>query len=147
MYWNSIPAAICCVFERLTLTWDVLKSKYSQFFWNCSMININMRCIEIFLERNIMYNFYKININMRCIEILLRIMTDMRILLININMRCIEICLKYLYLMASGWLTLTWDVLKYLKGRCGVKSAPLININMRCIEIGTYQWWKIWFYD
>ena len=84
---------------------------------------------------------------MRCIEILLRIMTDMRILLININMRCIEICLKYLYLMASGWLTLTWDVLKYLKGRCGVKSAPLININMRCIEIGTYQWWKIWFYD
>ena len=147
MYWNIYPPPNSLGIRRLTLTWDVLKSKYSQFFWNCSMININMRCIEIFLERNIMYNFYKININMRCIEILLRIMTDMRILLININMRCIEICLKYLYLMASGWLTLTWDVLKYLKGRCGVKSAPLININMRCIEIGTYQWWKIWFYD
>ena len=28
-----------------------------------------MRCIEIFLERKNMYNFYKININMRCIEI------------------------------------------------------------------------------
>ena len=29
-----------------------------------------MRCIEIFLERSNMYNFYKININMRCIEMI-----------------------------------------------------------------------------
>ena len=36
--------------KRLTLTWDVLK--FLKYFWRvwCFLININMRCIEMFLE-------------------------------------------------------------------------------------------------
>ena len=32
------------------------------------------------------------------------------------------------YIIAQVRLTLTWDVLKYLKGRCGVKSAPWLTL-------------------
>ena len=49
MYWNGVTGDDFIALNGLTLTWDVLK------FWNASLfelameININMRCIEIYL--------------------------------------------------------------------------------------------------
>ena len=37
--------------------------------------------------------------------------------------------------LLSIWLTLTWDVLKFVGGINGLISGVQININMRCIEI------------
>ena len=75
---------------------------------------------------------------------------------ININMRCIEIADTYYMMNWNVRLTLTWDVLKSVKGLSNsaylfrltltwdvlklrhimqVYIANKININMRCIEI------------
>ena len=43
-----------------------------------TMININMRCIEMTTTLIIIMQNRLININMRCIEILSKTMTDMR---------------------------------------------------------------------
>ena len=43
-------------------------------------------------------------------------------------MRCIEMLDEKEKYYIKLWLTLTWDVLKYLKGRCGVKSAPWLTL-------------------
>ena len=48
MYWNSEnQLKKYAQHARLTLTWDVLKLLYEQPRNGWSMININMRCIEI----------------------------------------------------------------------------------------------------
>ena len=62
-----------------------------------------------------------------------------RRLLININMRCIEIE-QWCRRIRQRWrLTLTWDVLKYVR-RLSIRFLLLqININMRCIEM-----WLCW---
>ena len=48
MYWNSEnQLKKYAQHARLTLTWDVLKLLYEQPRNGWSMININMRCIEM----------------------------------------------------------------------------------------------------
>ena len=94
MYWNeiAIALAISCI-ERLTLTWDVLKS------------------LVIVV---IAFQLDKININMRCIEIEKVIKKVDKKGWININMRCIEICEFNAPYNHRAGLTLTWDVLKLI---------------------------------
>ena len=54
----------------LTLTWDVLKCEDGNSAELQDRININMRCIEISPYSVFMRSTELININMRCIEIL-----------------------------------------------------------------------------
>ena len=78
---------------RLTLTWDVLKS--------CRLPKGTKERIRLTLTWDVLkfhaivkaVHIYMININMRCIEIFLHLFPFPLNLLININMRCIEICL------------------------------------------------------
>ena len=70
MYWNNATLTTGC-------SWSV--------------ININMRCIEIGLQYSSKYQEAEININMRCIEIYTVLDSQ-----------------AFFY-----WLTLTWDVLKW----------------------------------
>ena len=58
---------------------------------------------------------------------------------ININMRCIEIMLILCFRKRLHWLTLTWDVLKFIVNDI-LMSIIMININMRCIEIQHAGW-------
>ena len=61
---------------------------------NGGEININMRCIEMFVSAMTSALTALININMRCIEMQAQRILDNPLARININMRCIEI--KYL---------------------------------------------------
>ena len=157
MYWNqSIPNSFETV-PWLTLTWDVLKSYWELwpiwgYYWLTLtwdvlklelinderydfMININMRCIEIqFLVILQLYQF-RININMRCIEIYQVRAVIFSVTAININMRCIEMIGQTGFTKDRSRLTLTWDVLKSVKGLSNSAYLLMININMRCIEM------------
>ena len=87
----------------------------------------------LFLHHHI--DEYSININMRCIEMFLML----QLLLLCIGLTLTWDVLKYFYVclpnLWSKWLTLTWDVLKSAPDIAGL-PATWININMRCIEIG-----------
>ncbi len=121
-----------------------------------TMINRNMRCIEMPFTWQMPTPNSLINRNMRCIEISPLPSRATNSSPINRNMRCIEMygqgksrtcqrrlietwdVLKWLLTInAVGRrirLIETWDVLKYKiwKRKIGVKK---INRNMRCIEI------------
>ena len=80
-----------------------------------------------------------ININMRCIEMYTAMTGQPAFNMININMRCIEMRQEARIAILYRRLTLTWDVLKYLSHTRTTNDSPTININMRCIEI-TWIW-------
>ena len=113
MYWNT-----------------VISSGYTLL----SLININMRCIEITIHNYIEHDTNMININMRCIEI----RNTAAYLILTSGLTLTWDVLKC---MAYTWdatfmvrLTLTWDVLKsWQMAHYDILQA--ININMRCIEM------------
>ena len=98
--------------DRLIETWDVLKYEIARFPDSATLINRNMRCIEI-SSLWIPRTCATINRNMRCIEIPLHNQHHLRFREINRNMRCIEINVCFHFFKCQFW----------------------INRNMRCIEI------------
>ena len=72
---------------------------------------------------------------MRCIEIYQVRAVIFSVTAININMRCIEMIGQTGFTKDRSRLTLTWDVLKSVKGLSNFAYLLMININMRCIEI------------
>ena len=76
-----------------------------------------------------------INRNMRCIEMQVSLAPWADVPTINRNMRCIEICSGCHSHRIEKGLIETWDVLKYWLILSKPLSPPKINRNMRCIEI------------
>ena len=72
---------------------------------------------------------------MRCIEIYQVRAVIFSVTAININMRCIEMIGQTGFTKDRSRLTLTWDVLKSVKGLSNSAYLLMININMRCIEM------------
>ena len=93
MYWNQSTANKhfpTCAW--LIETWDVLKLLGGDFMaFRVTVINRNMRCIEIINELVDSTKDVVINRNMRCIEIHPLLFLPFLPSLINRNMRCIEI--------------------------------------------------------
>ena len=66
-----------------------------------------MRCIEIYIRRELEEYKCVININMRCIEMVKNQSMRKKRIKININMRCIEIEKSYQKKVDKKGLTLT----------------------------------------
>ena len=119
---------------RLTLTWDVLKSKDLATLTQGKKININMRCIEMLFFEGHSPTTTAININMRCIEMLKKAKANLMQLRLTLTWDVLKYEKCFVNMFYGCWLTLTWDVLKWIF-QCPCKILHWININMRCIEI------------
>ena len=122
MYWNSIVIWFFSNSFWLIETWDVLKCTSPIITAPVrSMINRNMRCIEISAAAAMLRALIRINRNMRCIEINFWMAHSTFDRWINRNMRCIEMIKTVVLPAIAGW----------------------INRNMRCIEIDVpYPSWS-----
>ena len=70
MYWNWNSGFRKPYKRRLTLTWDVLKSRYGSYSESpAERLTLTWDVLKWMTEYPIIHICYPININMRCIEI------------------------------------------------------------------------------
>ena len=70
MYWNMSIDNLGDDLGRLTLTWDVLKSRYGSYSESpAERLTLTWDVLKWMTEYPIIHICYPININMRCIEI------------------------------------------------------------------------------
>ena len=113
MYWNFVEALLDVEQED-----DKLQH---EMYWNSSL------CCHNTLKS-------LINYNMRCIEISILAEYSRRFLVINYNMRCIEICtypIQFFHFQDKLQHEMYWNHHTSLNG----SDFFTINYNMRCIEI------------